>query len=95
MSAERGELANGTVESMSGSTLVITGSAGNGGTFKQSFVVDAATDVVAAGAGTASRGGKIALSDFVGVGDQVTVRYRKTGTSLHADEVRVRSKAKK
>jgi hypothetical protein len=36
----------------------------------------------------------VALSDFVGVGDQVTVTYRQAGTVLHADEVRVRMKKK-
>ena len=34
-------------------------------------------------------------ADFVGVGDQVTVNYRKAGSGLHADEVRVRSKVPK
>lgn len=98
MSGEAGETSNGTVDSISGSTLVISGSTGGAGSFKQSFTLDGTTKVVAVGASTAteaSKGGKIVLSDFVGVGDQVTVRYRKAGSSLHADEVRVRSKAKK
>ena len=96
-SAERSETANGTVDSLTGSTLVISGSAGGSGSFKQSYAVDATTRIIAMGASTAAaaKGGKIVLSDFVGVGDQVTVSYRKAGTGLHADEVRVRSKATK
>jgi hypothetical protein len=93
---ERSESANGTVDSISATTLSISGSA-SGGTFKQSFHVDGTTKVIAVGASTAANaaGGKIQLADFVGVGDQVTVNYRKAGTTLHADEVRVRVKAPK
>ena len=97
ISGDRAETANGTVDSISGSTLVISGTAGGGGSFKQSFAVDAATKVVAMGASTAAaaKGGKIVLSDFVGIGDQVTVSYRKAGSGLHAEEVRVRAKGPK
>ena len=61
MSGDRPETANGTVDSISGSTLVISGSAGGGGAFKQSFVVDATTKVIAMGASTAAAatGGKV------------------------------------
>jgi hypothetical protein len=90
-----GERAEGRVDSISGSTLVISGVAGSGGSFKQSFAVDATTKVVAIGASTAAAGGKVVLTDFIGSGDQVTVSYRKSGSGLHADEVRVRSKAPK
>ena len=90
-----GESANGRVDSISGSTLVISGSAGSGGSFKQSYAVDATTKVIAMGASTAATGGKVVLTDFVGIGDQVTVSYRKAGSGLHADEVRVRAKAPK
>jgi hypothetical protein len=94
-SESRTETANGTVESLSGSTLTITGST-SGGTFKQSFMIDGKTRVVAVGAGTAASaaGGKVSISDHVGVGDQVTVTYRTAGTTLHAEEVRVRAKKK-
>jgi hypothetical protein len=96
MSGDRSESSNGRVDSISGSTLVISGSAGSG-SFKQSFAVDATTKVIAMGAGTAAAAtsGKVAITDFVGIGDQVTVSYRKAGSGLHADEVRVRSKAPK
>jgi len=95
-SAERSESANGTVDSLSGSTLAISGKTGSG-TFKQSFTVDGTTKVIAVGGSTAAdaKGGKVAIADFVGVGDQVTVNYRKAGSGLHADEVRVRAKAPK
>lgn len=94
-SEDRAETATGTVASLNGTTLTISGSSG-AGTFKQSFTVDGATKVVAVGAGTAATaaGGKVAITDHVGVGDQVTVTYRKAGTGLHADEVRVRAKKK-
>lgn len=95
-SAERGDTATGTVDSISATTLVLSGSTGGGGTFKQTFTIDATTKVIAEGAGTAAgKGGKVVLTDFVGVGDQVMVSYRKAGAALHADEVRVRSKAPK
>ena len=97
MSGDRAETAEGRVESISGSTLVISGSAASSGSFKQSFAVDATTKVIAVGASTAAaaKGGKLVLTDFVGIGDQVTVSYRKAGSGLHADEVRVRAKAPK
>jgi hypothetical protein len=96
MSAEHSESATGTVDSLSGSTLAISGKTGSA-TFKQSYTVDGTTKVIAVGGGTAAeaKGGKIVMADFVGVGDQVTVNYRKVGSGLHADEVRVRAKAKK
>jgi hypothetical protein len=94
-SDDKSESANGTVESLTGTTLTITGSQ-SGGTFKQSFNIDGTTRVIAVGAGTAAQaaGGKVSIADHVGVGDQVTVTYRKAGSALHAEEVRVRSKKK-
>jgi hypothetical protein len=94
-SDERAERATGTVESVSGNTLEISGSA-SGGTFKQSFTIDGETKVVALGAGTAAaaKGGKVAITDYVGKGDHVNVTYHKMGNMLHAAEVRVTQKAK-
>jgi uncharacterized protein DUF5666 len=94
-SDERAETMNGTVESITATMLTITGSSGGGVSFKQPFAIDNTTKLVATGAGTASaQQGKVTLADFVGVGDQVTIRYRKTGNTLHAEEVRVRAKKK-
>lgn len=91
----RPETTDGTVASISGSTLTISGSAPAGGSFTQAFSIDGSTQVVAVGASTAAgKGGKVVITDFVGVGDAVTVIYRKMGTQLHADEVRVRSRKK-
>jgi hypothetical protein len=95
VSEDRAQTVNGTVESFAKGMLTIAGSSGGGATFKQSFSVDDKTKVVAAGAGTASElKGKIVFTDFVGIGDHVTVTYAKAGNTLHADEVRVREKKK-
>lgn len=91
------ETANGTVDSISGNTVAISGSSGGGAKFKMSFTVDANTRVIAEGAGTAAAksGGKLALTDQVGPGDRITVTYRTAGDVLRATEIRVREKAKK
>jgi hypothetical protein len=87
---------NGTVDAVSATSLTITGSAAGGATFKQTFTIDGETKVVAQGASTASAaaGGKLQITDIVGKGDSVTVTYHKTGSTLHAAEVRVRQKSK-
>jgi len=93
-SDDRASTSTGSVTAVSGAGLTIGGSTGGGGTFTQSFAVDRETNVVAAGAGTAAaaKGGKLALTDAVGVGDQVSVSYRRVGDRLHADEIRVTAK---
>jgi hypothetical protein len=90
------ETSNGTVDAITATTLAISGSGGGGSKFKQTFTIDGATRVMAAGAGTAAarQGGKVPITDFVGVGDQVIVTYNKKGDTLHAEEVRVRAKKK-
>jgi hypothetical protein len=87
---------SGTVQSLTGSTLTITGSGGGVSSFTQSFTVNRETRVVAAGAGTAAAasGGGIPIASAVGVGDQVTVTYRQAGATLQAEEVRVTAKKK-
>ena len=89
------ETSSGTVKSIAGDSLTITGSSGGGATFTQTFAIDATTKVVGVGAGTATaaKGGRIAFTELVGAGDKVTVSYRKGGSALHADNVRVTSKA--
>jgi hypothetical protein len=90
-SDQRAETANGTVDSITTSSLTISGSSG-----KQTFSLDSNTKLVAEGAGTAAaKSGKLVITEFVGTGDQVTVTYHKKGTSMHAAEVRVRQKATK
>jgi hypothetical protein len=94
-SDQKSETANGTVDSVTTSSLTISGSAGGGATSKQTFTLDSNTKLVAAGAGTAAaKSGKLVITEFVGPGDQVTVTYHKMGNTLHAAEVRVRQKAK-
>jgi hypothetical protein len=95
--ATKSDSASGTVESVTNNLLTITGAGGGGSTFKQSYVLDASTRVVGSGVGTAAAkaGGKVSFTDHVGKGDRVTVTYRATGTTLHAEEVRITQKAAK
>jgi hypothetical protein len=91
------ERSNGTVQSVTASSMTITGSSGSGASFTQTFVIDGATSVIGIGAGTAAAaaGGKVAITSLVGKGDKVNVSYDTTGTTLHAAEVRVTMKAPK
>jgi len=93
--AARAETANGTVDSVTATSLVISGSQ-SGGTFKQTFTIDANTKVVGTGAGTAAaaKGGRLVITDYVKAGDRVTVEYHKMGSALHAAEVRVMQRPK-
>jgi len=86
---------SGTVKSIAANTLTISGSAGGGATFTQSFTIDPSTKVVAKGAGTAAaaKGGKLAITEALGVGDRVSVSYHDAGNALQASEVRVTVKA--
>jgi len=84
--------ASGTVKSVSGSSLVVTG-AGKDWT----FTVDGKTNVIGKGLGTkgAPSGGKLTITEAVGAGDKVTVTYHDMGSSMHAATVRVTAKAAK
>lgn len=90
------ETANGTVDTVTPTSLSITGSRA-GGTFKQTFTLDGTTRVVGEGAGTAAaaKGGKFVITDYVSVGDRVSVSFHAVGATVHASEVRVTMKAKK
>lgn len=81
------DLANGTVESVTGTSVTITGGDG-----RHTFVVDRDTKVIARGAGTASRArsGGVTVPDLVSVGDRVSISYHRTGEGMHAAEIRVR-----
>jgi len=59
---------SGKVTAVSATALTISGSSGGGGTFTQTFVIDANSHVVGRGAGTAAArgGGKVPITDLVG-----------------------------
>lgn len=86
---------NGTVKSVAGNALTITGSGGGGSTFTQTFTLDGTSKVIGKGVGTATAptGGRGALAELVKAGDQVSVSYHEMGSTLHAAEVRVTVKA--
>jgi hypothetical protein len=86
---------SGTVKSVAATSMTITGGSGGGATFTQTFTIDASTKVVGKGAGTAAaaKGGKTAVTDLVGNGDHVSVDYHPMGSTLHASEIRVTTKA--
>src|SRR5262245_14469474 len=88
-------VSTGVVRSVADGSMTISGSAGGGAKFTQSFAVDHTTKVIAKGAGTASAapGGKLALTNVVADGDRVRVSYHEAGTSLQASQVVVTLKA--
>lgn len=85
---------NGTVQSVSATSMTINGSSGPA-KFTQTFIIDNNTKVVGKGASTATKGAKVVITDLVGSGDQVAVSYHAMGTELHASNVRVMNKATK
>ncbi len=95
-SDQKTETATGTVDAVTATSLSISGSR-SGGTFKQTFMIDSATRVVGEGAGTAAaaKGGKFVITDYLGIGDRVSVSFRAMSDGVHATEVRVTQKAKK
>jgi hypothetical protein len=94
-SAAASKTASGTVKSVTPTSMSISGSAGGGATFDQTFTIDAKTKVVGRGAGTAAaaKGGKTAITDLVATGDKVSVSFHDMGGTLHAAEVRITAKA--
>jgi hypothetical protein len=87
--------ATGVVTAVTGTSLTLKTKEG-----EQTFVIDAKTEVVGKGLGTKSAQAKEAgkttvLSDFVGAGDEVGVRYTERDGAKHASEVRVDRKAVK
>ena len=83
---------SGTVKSVSASSLVIS-EAGK----DMTFTVDKDTKVIGKGLGTkgAASGGKLAITDAVSSGDNVSVTYHDMGGTMHAATVRVTPKATK
>jgi hypothetical protein len=84
--AQASTTANGTVKTVTDTSLVVTDSGKD-----LTFAVDATTRVLAKGAGTATQaaGGKIPFSKLVGVGDTVSVSYEGTAPKMRATEVRI------
>jgi hypothetical protein len=84
--------ANGTVKSVTASSLVVTSSGKD-----MTFAITPDTLAQGRGVGTAAAaaGGKIAITSVVGTGDTVSVSYQETGTTMRATEVRVTAKAAK
>jgi uncharacterized protein DUF5666 len=91
---DKTEMANGTVEAVTATSLSIAGSGGGGASFKQTFTIDQQTKVIGRGAGTAAAKGKVTAPDLVAVGDRVSVSYHKMGDTLHAAEIRVTQQKK-
>ena len=83
-------MASGTVKSVSGTSLVVTG-----GGKDWNFTMDSTTKFVGKGLSTKSRekGGKITAMDAVAMNDSVTVTYHDMGGTMHAAQVRVNNKA--
>ena len=73
--------------------MTISGSSGGGAKFTQTFTIDGDTKVVGKGAGTATKGGKVIITDLVANGDRVSVSFHDMGDTLHASAVRVTMKS--
>jgi hypothetical protein len=82
--------ASGTVKSVSGSSLVVTG-----GGKDWTFTMDGSTKFVGKGLSTKSKGAPMAATDAVHEGDKVTVSYHDMGGTMHAASVRVTASMKK
>ena len=83
--------ASGTVKSVSSDAITITAAGGK----EMKFNVDNSTKFVGKGLSTKTRekGGKLTPSDAVGTNDRVTVSYRDTNGSMHAETVTVTAKS--
>jgi Cu/Ag efflux protein CusF len=92
-SASKSMSATGTVKNVSADSLTITTKTG-----EETFAVDSKTNVTATGASHKSDAMKsekkaTQITDFVKVGDSVSVRYHDMGGTKHAASVRVTRKA--
>jgi hypothetical protein len=85
----------GTVKAIGADWITITGSAGAGSSFEQTFKIAPSTKVFAKGASTATAaaGGKVGFQKLIGGGDHVSVSYHMQGDSLMASSVHVTMKA--
>jgi hypothetical protein len=89
--SDGGEHSDGTVTSVSATSLAIQGKNGKA-LFTQTFAIDPHTKVIGKGLSTmaASKGGRIAITDAVAVGDTVGVWFKTSSDALHASEVHVK-----
>ena len=76
--------ASGSVKSVSGTSLVVTG-----GGKDWTFTVDGSTKFTGKGLTTKSKGKPMAATDAVHQGDMVTVAYHDMSGTMHAASVRV------
>ena len=81
--------ANGTVKSVSGNSLVVSGADNK----DMTFTVDNTTKFVGKGLGTKAKAGKLTATDAVAMNDRVRVAYHDMGGTMHAATVTVVSKA--
>ena len=87
--------ASGTVSAVTDASLTVKGKA-----TEWTFTIDSDTNVVGRGLGTKAKelkkeGKKSAITEYVKVGDTVTVRYNDLGATKHAATVNVTTKAAK
>jgi hypothetical protein len=92
---ETSKTSSGTVKAIGADWITITGSAGAGSSFEQTFKIAPSTKVFAKGASTATAaaGGKVGFQKLIGGGDHVNVSYHIQGDSLMASSVHVTMKA--
>jgi len=91
--ADKTETATGSVSAVSADSLTVKGKTGD-----MTFTVDKSTHVKVAGATKTTAALKdskapAAITEYVHVGDSVTVKYHDTGTTKHAADISVRSSA--
>jgi hypothetical protein len=82
--------ASGTVKSVSGTSLVVTG-----GGKDWNFTMDSTTKFVGKGLTTKSKGAPMAATEAVHEGDKVTVSYHDMAGTMHASNVRITTAMKK
>ena len=88
--AKKAMSASGTVKSVSGNQLVVTG-----GGKDWTFMLDSATKFTGKGLSTKSGGKPIVATEAVHEGDKVTVSYHDMSGSMHAASVRITASMKK
>ncbi len=78
--------ASGTVKSVSGATMVVTG-----GGKDLTFTIDNTTKFTGKGLSTKAKQGPLTATDAVHEGDMVTVSYHDMAGTMHAASVRITS----